>query len=409
MVKDTQQITAKHQETSVKKRFGLAVLLPSLFACCLLLPTLDSFFHLDHAAISNENREFSEFPKYNGLREMKEFLAGLDNCFNDHFGFRKRLVRTCNHWKGQLFKEGSSDKVISGKDGWLFFSGARMIEHYTGIITFTEQDLKNWQAVLEARRDWIQKRGGKYIMAIPPDKHTVYPEYLPKWIAKNKGTTKLDQFLAYMRAHSDITILDLRPSLLEGKKVMPIYLNTDTHWNSYGGFVAYQALVNTISNSFPDLAPLPFSAFTFTIQPDSAGGDLMRIIGDNSIREHFLVVAEARPPLVAMVSSNCLSRFPKQWRKDTDPAMTFNPNATRKAVVFRDSFSGSWFAYLGHHFREVLYIWQYNWDSDFLEREKPDIVIDEMLERFLITEDPKKMLKNDNLGSEAPSSTLPHS
>lgn len=402
MVQGTQQISAKHSETSAKKSRGPAVLLPILFACCLLLPTLDFFLNLDHATLSNENREFSKFPQYNGILQIKDFMVGLENFFNDHFGFRKRLVRTCSHWKRLLFKEGSSTKVIAGNDGWFFLCDRGMIEHYTGMVTFTEENLKDWQKLLETRRNWIQKRGGKYVMVIPPDKQSVYQEHLPNWLAKRKGKgpTKLDQFLEYMRANSDVTVLDLRPSLLEGKKIMPIYFDSDGHWNFYGGFIGYQTLVDTVSKSFPDLAPLPFSSFTFTIQSNTVGGDLMRMMGDNSIREHFQIDSTPQPPLRSLAWSNCPSRFPKQWSRDRGPVMTFNPNATRKAVIFRDSFSIPLISYLGYHFREAIYIWQYNWDSAFLEREKPDIVIDEMLESYFYIEDPKKMLKNDNLASE---------
>jgi hypothetical protein len=40
-------------------------------------------------------------------------------------------------------------------------------------------------------------------------------------------------------------------------------------------------------------------------------------------------------------------------------------------------------------FNRVIYIWQSEWDAAFIERKKPDVVIDEILERLLYQWDPQ--------------------
>src|SRR5438270_868085 len=85
-------------------RRSRAVLLSALFVLLIWLPTLDWVLHLDHAPISNEKRLMGPFPEFKGVWQLKEFIAGLEMYFNDHFGFRKRLIRTNNHWKRQLFR-----------------------------------------------------------------------------------------------------------------------------------------------------------------------------------------------------------------------------------------------------------------------------------------------------------------
>jgi alginate O-acetyltransferase complex protein AlgJ len=52
-------------------------------------------------------------------------------------------------------------------------------------------------------------------------------------------------------------------------------------------------------------------------------------------------------------------------------------------VMFRDSFATYLIPFLGYHFQRSVYIWQRPWDLALIEREKPDVVIDEMLERYL--------------------------
>jgi len=90
-------------------------------------------------------------------------------------------------------------------------------------------------------------------------------------------------------------------------------------------------------------------------------------------------------------------RLPKRDAKELDPRYTLNDKASGKAIVFRDSFAGSWYPFLGQHFREVLYVWHYDWDRALIEREKPDVVIDEILERFFNLQDPVALARKDQL------------
>ena len=76
---------------------------------------------------------------------------------------------------------------------------------------------------------------------------------------------------------------------------------------------------------------------------------------------------------------------------------THNLNASGKALVFRDSFAENWYPLLGLHFKEVVYVRDYNWDWLLIEREKPNVVIDEILERFLNIQDPTDLVRKDQL------------
>jgi hypothetical protein len=189
------------------------------FCALLLLPTLDTFFHLDHAPTPNEKRLPSAFPRWSepGV-SFKTHLAGVEAWFNDHFGFRKRLIRFHHKWKRSLFKESSFSEVIMGRDGWLFYGGGRMIDNHRGTSLLSTSDLCAWQELLEARRDWLARHGIRYLFVVAPNKESIYPEQLPDWLGMPGPTRKLDQFIAHMRAHSTVEVLDLRPALLEAKR-----------------------------------------------------------------------------------------------------------------------------------------------------------------------------------------------
>jgi alginate O-acetyltransferase complex protein AlgJ len=370
------------------------------FIGLLWLPALDSLFNLDKAPVPNENRAPAAFPAFNSsISGIRTYVAGLEAYYNDHFGFRKQLIRWEHRWRRSLFNQSLLADVITGREGWLFYSGERMIENYRGMTRFETKELKDWQSLLESRRDWLARRGIRYLFVIPPNKDSVYPEYLPEWMTKIRPTTKLDQFLAYMKTNSTVEILDLRPVLLEAKKNCPVYLFTDTHWNLYGGFVAHQELVRTLKRQLPELAPLPLEAFVKTIHDDPQGGDLARMLGqEQTLPEKNNPSFAPRPPLQALSITSDLNLIPgKKWNKFTDPAVTENPNCKGRAIIFRDSFSGNWIPFLGYYFNKVFYLWEYNWEPAFIEQQKPDVVIDEMLERFLYKERPDKLKGLDGL------------
>ena len=367
----------------------------AVFLGLIWLPTMDYFCKLDHAKATGENRLPAKWPAYEGLQKSRVFITGVEAYFNDHFGFRKRLVRLNNHWKGQLFHDPSSPEVLIGRDGWLFYSGERMIGHYTSKEVWSQQDLENWRRLLEGRRDWLRARGAKYLLALPPDKHRIYPDYLPNWLERGPKPSKVEQLVNYMKVHSTVEVLDLAPVLTESRKIRTNYFKTDTQWNKFGGFISYRAVVESLSHQLPGLKPLPLD--TFAWKPGTpAQGDLARILGRPEAYPETETVACV--PLKSFNAPEVLfdpARFPHEGPKETRPCYTLNPGAFGKAMVFHDSFACAWYDFLGQHFSEVVYVWQYEWNKALIEREKPDLVVDELLERSFNQQDPIALASKD--------------
>ena len=390
---------AKSPTTSLASRFRTtkSVLFIVLFMTVIWLPLLDSFLHLDPTPQQNEKRPLVGFPELTpGADGAREFFTGLEKYYGDHFGFRNWLVRRNNHWKRQWFRESPLPIVVEGQEGWYFFAGDNMIENVTGHAQFDETTLRAWRDLLESRRDWLAERGIAYLFVIPPDKHTVYPEYLPKWIKVARGPTKLSQFLAYMKANSTVPIVDLRSVLIESKKRERVYQFTDTHWTHEGGFVTYQEVMRALAAQIPGIEPLDIGQFarSYVTQP---GGDLARLLGQENLMEKDFVQLTPLSPPEGVASATDAEIYPKAWPPATDPIITTNPHASGTAILFRDSFAGSWATYLSYHFNRIIYIWDYSWNPELIEKERPQVVIDEMLERFLNLTDPNKLMAEDGL------------
>ena len=370
----------------------------AVFCTLLWLPLADSACHLDKSAIPSENRQLASLPVFKlNPQTYRDFTSGLEAYYSDHFGFRKFLVRCSNRLKRMLFHSPANNIVGVGQQGWFYFLGSFVIDIYLGQKGLSDQDLQEWQKLLERRQSWLAKRGGKYLFVIAPDKQSIYPEFLPPWLAARPNRGNLDRFFAYMKAHSTVPVLDLRPSLLEAKKQASTYLRTDTHWNSYGACAAYGSVVSTLAVQLPDLTPYSLSAFEWKQNPTPAG-DLARVNGQgDQLFESNAVLCLARPPLTFPVAKFAPERLPAEWAPERVPVVTEAPEKPRKIVLFRDSFANDWVPYFGLHFGEAVYVWSYNWNPAFLDREKPDVVVDEMLERFFNLEDPRKLFQGDAL------------
>jgi len=76
-----------------------------------------------------------------------------------------------------------------------------------------------------------------------------------------------------------------------------------------------------------------------------------------------------------------------------------NPAArTRTAVVFHDSFGGAWQEFLGYDFGKIAFMSENREFNAVVIREtKPDVVINEMLERYFNTQDPEELMARQSL------------
>ncbi len=379
------------ESTAKKIHHWPARALVVVFFIVLGLPLLDFFFHIDPTSPPNEKRLLAEFPKRpESFDGAKKFLSEWEAYFTDHFGGRNVLVMWQNKLKWSLFHQKSVRDVMGGTDGWLFFPAAQMVEHYRGALQFSDRELSGWQKLLEHRRDWLAARGIKYIFVLAPDKQSIYPEFLPVWLRPLAGHTKADQFFDYMKAHSTVEVLDLRPVLLAAKKSAPVYQKTDTHWNELGGFVAGDAVFRALAkNQLPALTPFLIDEFNRTNRP-APGGDMARSLGV-SMTESNGVFFTPKPGLPT------LDFFIPVDKHTKDMAFAKNPQGQNRALVFHDSFGRFWVPFFGYQFREVDFFWQYQLDAKLIEPQKPVVVINEMLERFFNITKPAELSALDAL------------
>jgi alginate O-acetyltransferase complex protein AlgJ len=393
-------------QTTKARRIANTIVAAS-FAAMLWLPLLESFLHWDRAPQVDEKRNLAPFPGLSpGWTGVREFIAGFNRYYDDHFGFRTRLIYWQQNWKRAWLKDYVFYHVAIGENGWLFNSDEVMDAYCCASTPYSEERLAQWRDLIESRRDWLAKRGIKYIFVVAPCKQTIYPELLPEWLRRAGPATPLDQFMDYMKSHSTVEIVDERPVLLEGKKTRPDYFSADTHWNQYGAFLACEEIIRRLSRDLPGLEPLPVSDFEITTTNEPGGNLALLLAATESLRETNNPILSPRPPLQPLKFKRTIVR------EDIFSEVT-NPQGRGEAMIFGDSFGEYWFPFIGYQFKHATMHRIYDQglekfgrptgtkahvlDSTFIERDKPDVVIDEILEELLWREDPVLTKSLDNL------------
>ncbi|HEX7569471.1 MAG TPA: alginate O-acetyltransferase [Verrucomicrobiae bacterium] len=384
------------------RRAWATCLLIAVFLLLLWAPTADEIFHLDGSRAAAENRLPARPPNVGELRagNVQKFLAAGEAYFNDHFGFRKKLIRWFQNWKLGIYHDRTVYKVLTGPNRWLFTGEEQMVEHYLGAAKFTPQQLQTWQALLEKRRDWLAAHGIKYLFVVPPDKQDIYPEELPAWLrnaAPTNRVSKLDQFLKHMQAHSTVEILDLRAPLLAAKQTAPTYLQNDTHWNLFGGFVASQEVIRTLTKQLPGLPPLRTEDFNWTNVPFNSG-DLARMLGTDAPEKNYF--KPLPKPSVSLPVLREATNLVSAWNSHKSNVISENsaPALTATAMVFHDSFGNAWRQFLGCSFKRIIYMGENReFNQKFIQENRPQVVINEILERYFNMQNPQELLASDHL------------
>ncbi|MEE3328690.1 MAG: hypothetical protein VX252_15230 [Myxococcota bacterium] len=314
-------------------------------------------------------------------RSWLDVPEDTDKWFDDHMGFRQELIHNHARLMVSLFGKSPSDKLLVGQQGWLYFGDRNALDHYRGIAPLSDSELSRWQRVLEKRRDALAERGVAYLLVLAPDKNLIYPEFMPESLPRATENHPLDQLARYMAANSDVEVLDLRIALEEAKPDRRVFHKTDSHWNDEGAFVAYSAILDRLGQMLPVLREQPRLEFTKTSSQEPGLG-LARIVGmAYEFPEQVTRIQVSSPK--ARIARKYRTRYDERLERLQPIAHGVEGSDYPRAVVFRDSFSNALIPYLSEHFERILYVWDRDVDTQVVDIERPDVVIQEIVGRFL--------------------------
>ena len=328
-----------------------------------------------------ENRELTQFPNLpKDLDSTRKFTTDFESYFRDHLLFRKYFIGL---YSQTLLSLGQSptERVILGKDNWLFYAGEEVIEDYENKRLFTIEELKQWEINLSYKNMLLKALGKKYIFVVTPNKHTLYDEKLPSYIVKEKEYSRLDQLISYISQNSDVTIVDLRNTLKNKAANEQLYWSQDTHWNARGAYYGFLDIQKQL-----DYKPLSITPPHNWVNKYERNQDLSKmILGENSNVYFDLRWPGEEMPCVKSVKQLAGSSTEQFGVRIRNIISSSCKSGSGKALVFRDSFSSELIPYFSQYFEKGVYIWSLTSQELFEHYAKHDfdIVVEQRVERNL--------------------------
>lgn len=337
------------------------------------------FFFMRKESSNLENRVLAEKPTIH--QNLWKIPRKYSNYYKDHFPFRVQLSKAINYFKIKFFNSSPNPNFVEiGKEGWLFYSTDKIKKVYQGIDLFSVGELDEIKHKLELKQKFLLKKGISFYLMIPPLKHSVYPEYLPTSLQVQQVYSKRDQVIEYLKNNSNIKLIDPFERLVELKEEGLIYYKTDTHWNQKGGFAAYKLLVDRIRKDYTTIRPT-YSLKDYTIDKrEDFDGDLINLLNFKGIfsREALFMEPDFEVPYELMNDKNIMGTeiLVERYKVKSEPELP-------KLLMYRDSYSSYMNLHISNHFSESVFVWDRNLNIERINQEKPDIIVLEMMERFV--------------------------
>lgn len=230
-------------------------LLIFIFVLIIFIPGIGLFFEKQADEIRTLlNRDPHPLPPFNLVHLGRTDFKGIENWFID----RALLITSLSKISSNIvYKLGSSIKpgqALLGKDDWLFLGNdySSSIDQYTGKKLPNPEEIDIQLSALKHMSDLASQNNIPFLVVLAPDKHEIYPEYLPNNIKKGHNKNHLELLEEEMFA-ANIDFVSLKMKELEAKKTLgtqygDLYLKGDSHWNYLGAYVAYQAIAEQMQN-----------------------------------------------------------------------------------------------------------------------------------------------------------------
>ncbi len=296
-----------------------------------------------------------------------EFIHELDDYFTDNFAFRTNLITANAYITGTVFGESVSEKVIIGKDGWLFFSPT--LDDYKRVDLLTDNEIYRLYKTLEIQREYLERKGVDFIFAIAPNKASIYGECMPIRYMVIEEQSNADNLYNILK-EKEFDFVNLHELLVNQDE--QIYHKLDTHWNNKGALLAYNAILDKISRQ---------SGFSFDTHTElmptletTWSGDLggMLYPSANLLDEQLIYALE----------KEYTSARPIKSLEDMT-IKTASASGKLNLLMLRDSFANALIPMMSNEFSEAIYSRAVPYDYNEIITDDIDVVILEIVERNL--------------------------
>ncbi len=339
----------------------------AIFVAVCAVPMMGMVF--GYKNISAEKRALPKMPSISSQGGINtKFTQEFDNYFTDNFAFRPAFITADAFIHSRLFGESVSQKVIVGKEGWLFFQPTQ--DNYTGANLLSDNEIYRICKTLEIQQMYLNQQGIDFVFTVAPNKSSIYGQFMPDRYVVMSEQSNADKLYAELNKRG-INHVNLH-EVLENPKDQ-IYHKLDSHWNNKGALAAYNALLSKIADNNNEF---DFNKYQ-GVEPDlemSWNGDLSGMLYpaanikdwqyDYGIQIDYTSARPIKSLEELTIKTKC-------------------ENADFNLYMLRDSFANALIPMMSNEFATAVYSRATPYDYGILKQDNIDMVMLEIAERNL--------------------------
>lgn len=338
------------------------VIFSAIVLAALLIPSVLMLCGFKNA--NRENRVLAKMPELVSEKGVNtKFASGFDKYVDDHFALREYLVTGFNTAQKALLRDFNGSNAVIGSNNFIYYG--ETVNDYLGVDQLTRAQINSIAAYLYDVQQNFAERGIRFAFMTAPNKATVYPEYMPRYLKPTDAPRNIDMLEKAM-TEKGVEHVNALEILLEGKKTRSVYYEHDSHWNNYGAMLVYNAIAEKFGLE-------KYEASVYTAEKDRTG-DLHNFVYPSS--DHL----EER--IIYPKFHEYSSKRPINFDRDKLVETVSEVNGLT-AAFYHDSFGRSLQPILSQSLGKLSMnsYFPYNWD--FVEETDADLVIVELVERNL--------------------------
>lgn len=203
-------------------------------------------FSITNAVCGRETMEelLKELFQVENTAELKVWIDDVEMEVNEEIQGRMMFIETYGYMQKLLGKrEFNNFAFIKGDDGMLY---------YGSLFQGPTDDLEEYAKRVRRLNDYVESRGAKLIVLLPPSKILDGITDVNLSWPLNNPNYRMDKFLSLLQQNG-VTAMDLRNNLKNsGLALEEMFLKTDHHWTPRAGFTAVQGLVELVRERYQD-------------------------------------------------------------------------------------------------------------------------------------------------------------
>ena len=356
-------------------------LMTVIFAGMITVPWLLYPFVRTPGQDTGENRQLTAFSTVMEAA-LPELPDAFEAYYNDHVPFRSALKKLWSNTNYLLLNEAVDERVLVGKRDpdrahvWLFYQAeedGNPLKEAQGISTYDETAREEMYAVLAENEKTMQDYGMELYYFAGPNKESVYPEFLPGYLKQYRPQSRLADFIAWLRTEHGYDryiypLAELRRASEDGQT----YYRQDIHWNAYGAYIGYKALMAV---THPELDPAFTDDMELSYGPDQyLDTDLIRISG---IRDLLL-----DQPAVVRFHDDFKVEYNHMFSDTVLETRCEQAPVDRTVFLIGDSFRTDLIPYLERTYKHCFIMHRWDYRTIFIDWFWPDEVVMLSVERY---------------------------